>query len=233
LPEIGQHRLGQRLEHDRIGFEGFDRADQQADGIVALGQPREIEWRRHLDPDFLEPGPAGRCFADRGSKLRPYRFPVRHDRVMQRPTPRQGQAQGKDSLFGRDLHGTYCGLHGGVEFIPGRQRSDVDGEVMPAGDVSRNELDRADADADLRFDDHAALGSGLPRVAPLRVAGENDPGRLTDDFPIVNMSQRPVIVALVAQAIGRCRRVGLVSFPARQGGVQNADVQHRPARGSA
>ena len=25
LPELGQHRLGQRLEHDRIGFEGFDR----------------------------------------------------------------------------------------------------------------------------------------------------------------------------------------------------------------
>ncbi len=66
--------------------------------------------------------------------------------------------------------------------------------MCPPDLVSRAVLDMHDR-AFLNTDDHCAFRASLANVAPLRIAGENDVRVIGPDRVIVDMAQRPVIVA--------------------------------------
>ncbi len=105
-------------------------------------------------------------------------------------------------------------------------RHRVDDDVGPAravGDHSSHRFDPAIGDVD----DHRALLAAFAHAPPLQVAGIDDPGLPGDDLEGVNVTERPVLVALRSE-LGRCAgRVILMARPAA-GGMQHADVE--PAR---
>ena len=71
----------------------------------------------------------------------------------------------------------------------------------------------------------ASLGAGLPCMAPLDATREHDTGILADHLALVNMTQSPVVVALLPEVVQGAGCVGRVALAAVQTGVHQADVE--------
>ena len=78
--------------------------------------------------------------------------------------------------------------------------------------------------------DHCPLGAGLSDRATLDVAGEHDVGFLADHLELVNMAERPVLVAARLQVLEAAGRVVLVPPAPGERGVQHADVERMRVR---
>jgi hypothetical protein len=101
---------------------------------------------------------------------------------------------------------------------------DVDRENLPPHDVEVLVLDGLDA-ALFHGDHRGALRSELARVSPLQIAGEYDVRRFAQHLALMDVAERPVVVALVDQRFDATRRVVFVPFASAGRRVQKADVQ--------
>lgn len=59
---------------------------------------------------------------------------------------------------------------------------------MPSGHIGRYEFGRQNADVRLGINNHAALGTCLPGMTPLRISRENNPRRFAYYFAMVNVA---------------------------------------------
>src|SRR6185437_16864536 len=70
-----------------------------------------------------------------------------------------------------------------------------------------------------------ALDAGFPGVAALRVAREQDPRIAAEDFPLMHMAKRPIVVAVIAQLGDGAWGIVVVPFTAVDRCVQQADIE--------
>lgn len=70
-----------------------------------------------------------------------------------------------------------------------------------------------------------ALRPLLADRAALEIAGEDHQRIFGDNLEIMNMAERPVVVAARAQVLDRARRIGRVRLAAGERGVQHADIK--------
>ena len=99
-----------------------------------------------------------------------------------------------------------------MKIIFAAQFGNIDTDMMPAGDICRDELHGLNPDTGFCLDHHAAFGASLPRMPPLAVAWENNPRRLRNNFPLMDMAQCPVVIPFVGKNLSLGRRIGLVPF---------------------
>ena len=74
-------------------------------------------------------------------------------------------------------------------------------------------------------DQRAALGAGFPDVAPLKIAGEDDVRMLVKHFPVMDVAERPVIIAMPDKVSRNAGRIAGMAFAAIRRGVQHADIE--------
>ena len=68
------------------------------------------------------------------------------------------------------------------------------------------------------------LGALFPNMAPLEIAGKDDPRFNAHDFPPVHMAKRPIIIARCLQFGDGAGCVSLMSCPTGKRGMQEADI---------
>ena len=136
----------------------------------------------------------------------------------------QGDAGGEGAGVGVPQRRFERGLDAGhgVGFV-GRAVQ-VHFDVGPAEDVQHAVFDRGDAVVG-DGDQGGALGAGFADVAALQVAGEDDPGVFGQFLALVDVAERPVVVAVGFQARQVAGGVAGVGGIALGGGVQQADVE--------
>ena len=83
---------------------------------------------------------------------------------------------------------------------------------MPPGNVCWDEFDCADTRAGFCLDDHAAFWSRFACMPALGISWKDDPGVLAYYLTRMDVAERPVVIPLVGQPIGRCWRVRLVTL---------------------
>ena len=95
---------------------------------------------------------------------------------------------------------------------------------MPAEYVGFAKLERRQF-AILDADQHAALGAGFARAAPLGIARVDDVGPLMQDLIIVNVAQGPVVISFGDELLDGTGSVGVVVGVAAGVSVQQPDVE--------
>ncbi len=100
----------------------------------------------------------------------------------------------------------------------------VDAGPRPARGVERDEP-RLDDPPIGDGDAHRALGAGLADIAPLNIAGIDDPGIAADFLGRVDMAQRPIIIAEALEILDAAGGIGFMAARTVERGVQQADIE--------
>ena len=137
-----------------------------------------------------------------------------------RDRPVVGRIQGL--LQGRADPAQQCVDHGLIIIAGACRYADIDLAPRPAQHIEVAMLDFGDGTIG-HGHQGTALGTGLADMPALDIAREYDPRLVADDFTGMHMAQRPILIALAAQAVDRARGIGHVARLAVQAGMQQAD----------
>jgi hypothetical protein len=99
----------------------------------------------------------------------------------------------------------------------------IDGQLRPADNIQGMVDDFRWRSIGHR-DHDAPFGAGFTGVTSLDTTGKNHGRIKAGDFKLVDMSQRPVVIAPGLEILQCAGRIGFVTFAAGQAGVQQADI---------
>ena len=101
---------------------------------------------------------------------------------------------------------------------------DANLEMCPADDIGV-ERTKFDDFTLLDGDEIRALGACFADMPSLKVSGENHMGILVENNAVMNVTERPIIVALGHEVIERTGCIVRMAVHAAHAGVQNADIE--------
>ncbi len=193
--------------------------------ILSAGERRRVEHGFRRDDNALDPCHGVTEPKCRGLRLGEKMFGRYQKMIMDFGTASQLDTAGEQPAIGTVVDRLLDSLPHVLQCLSIAVTAiDVDLEMCPADDigVQRTEFDDFTI---LDRDEVRALGASFADMPSLKVSGENHMGILMENNPVMNVTERPIIVALGDEVIECAGCVVRMAAHAAHAGVENADVE--------